>query len=811
MKSILGRSVAAAAGAVLCLLATGLPASAAPVPVITHFSASVTSLPASGGSVRLSATAKNASKCVFTSSPGLQGLPAAVPCSGGSASRTVHLPANTAAAPKAYRFGLVASGSGGKAAAKPVTVVVREAAPAVTQVAMQPSALPSAGGTTTLSALVSRSATCTISATPAVAGLPVTRPCAARSTPLQIQVPVRLPALSGTAATKYILTLKVTGPGGTSAVSATGTVWPAMKFSAPASIDAPAGRLAAVSCTSPSFCMGIDEASGSALRWNGTNWSAPARIEAGPYLDAGYHISLSCVSAAFCVAVDANGNSFTYDGTSWSAAASSGLDATTLSCATPAFCMASAGGQAAVFTGSAWLAPVTVSSADKINSLSCPSDSFCMAVSVAGLAYTYSASGWSSPANADEPIPLVDVSCAGTAFCVAVSNTGRAYFYNGSWLGPATLNASGTMDAVTCPLSTTFCLALSDGSYYTTNDGTTWTSATPLAAGQPSAGSCPSATSCMVTNGSSIFVLGGTSWKQSAAPGGPLHGFTYSVSCPATSYCMAVDWSGDYLVYNGKTWSSPQAIGSQASAVDSVSCSSPSFCMAVDASNANGLGGNVFTFNGHSWQHQGQDGLPLSSVSCTSPAFCEMLTDSSDGSVEAATWNGTSLRNTGLDGYPGFGPAPGQGHLSCPTPTFCAAVDQAGHEFTFNGSSWSKATLLDPGVAAHLDGVSCPTTTFCVAIDAGGHEYTFNGSTWTGPSTIDSAGTPQAISCTTSHFCLMADLSGNVATFNGTTWSATSNADPVTVAGTGLTGASCADAADCVAVDWEGNALTGTG
>ena len=57
----------------------------------------------------------------------------------------------------------------------------------------------------------------------------------------------------------------------------------------------------------------------------------------------------------------------------------------------------------------------------------------------------------------------------------------------------------------------------------------------------------------------------------------------------------------------------------------------------------------------------------------------------------------------------------------------------------------------------------------------------------------------------------MADLRGNVATFNGTTWSATSNADPVTVAGTGLTGASCADAADCVAVDWEGNALTGTG
>jgi hypothetical protein len=419
------------------------------------------------------------------------------------------------------------------------------------------------------------------------------------------------------------------------------------------------------------------------------------------------------------------------------------------------------------------------------------------------------------PASADEPIPLVDVSCAGTAFCVAVSNTGRAYFYNGSWSGPAILNSSGPMNAVTCPLGTTFCLALSDGYYFTTGDGTTWTAgATWLEPGEPMAGSCASATSCMVTDGSSIFVRSGTSWKQSAAPGGPLHGFTYSISCPTTSYCVAVDWSGAYLVYNGTTWSSPQAIGPQASTVDSVSCSSPSFCMAVDASVTSGnVGGNIFIFNGHSWQYKGYDGLPVSSVSCTGPDFCQMLSYAGGGEdVEVDTWNGTSFGNTaGLDGWPGFGAEPGQGHISCASATFCVAVDEAGNEFTFNGRGWSKATLLDPGVAAYLDGVSCPTTTFCVAIDAGGHEYTFNGKTWTGPATIDSAGMPLAISCTTSHFCLTADLSGNVATFNGATWSATSNVDPVTVAGTGLTGASCADAAHCVAVDWEGNALTGTG
>ena len=814
MKSLLGRSIVAVAGAALCLLAAGLPASAAPAashPAVTHFGASVTSLPASGGNVRLSATVKNGSECVFTSSPSVHGLPATVSCSRGSASRTVRLPANAAAGKKAYKFGLTVSGHGAKAAAKPVTVVVREAAPAVAQVALQPAGLPSAGGVTVISAQVSRSATCTVAAAPAVAGLPVTKPCAAGSTPARVTVPVTLPALSGTAAKKYTLTLKVSGPGGSTIASASGTVWPAMKFSAPVTVDAPAGWLGTVACTSSSFCMGLDLASGSAFRWNGSSWSAPSRIETGPYLDDGYAMYLSCVSAAFCLAVDSSGNSFSYDGTSWSAAASIGLDADTVSCATPTFCMAAGGGEAAVFNGSAWSAPATVSSADQIRSLSCPSDSFCLAVSAVGLAYTYTAAGWSASADAAAPTPLDQVSCAGTTFCVAVSSTGRAYFYNGSWSGPATLDASGALDGVTCPLGSTFCLALSSGSYYTTDNGTTWTGAKSLGTGKPGVGSCASATSCMVTDGSSILVLGGTSWKQSAAPGGPLHGFTYSVSCPTSSYCVAVDWSGAYLVYNGKTWSSPQTIGSQASAVDSVSCSSPDFCLAVDASNANGLGGHIFTFNGHSWQYKGQDGLPFSSVSCTGPDLCQMLTYGGDGSVLTATWNGTRILNGGLDSYAGFGTAPGRGHISCASATFCAAVDQAGNEFTFNGSSWSKPTLLDPGVSADLVGVSCPTATFCVAIDAGGNQYRFDGKTWTGPAIVDSAGMPQAISCTSSHFCLMADLSGNVATFNGATWSATSDVDPGATAGTGLTGASCADAADCVAVDWEGNALTGTG
>jgi hypothetical protein len=827
MKTLLGRSIAAATGAAVCLLATGLPASAgastgpgAPAsarshPVIRSFRASTKSLPSSGGTVRLTTAVKNGSSCVFSSSPRLGGLPAKVACSRGSATRTVRLPANSAAGQKTYKFGLTVTGRGGKAVAKPLDVIVREAAPAISQVELAPSALPSAGGPATLSATVSRSAKCTVSASPAVAGLPITKECAADANPARVSVPVTLPAITGTT-TKYTVTLTVSGPGGTSTAAATGSVWAAMKFSAPALVDAPGGWLGTVSCTSSTFCMGLDLASGAAERWDGSSWSAPVRIETGPYLDGGYDMHLSCVSASFCLAVDSSGNAFAYNGTSWSPAASVGLDATAVSCASQTFCMATAGGQAAVFSGSAWSAPATASNADQIVSVSCPSDSFCLAVSAAGLGYTYSTSGWSSGADAAAPIGFVQVSCASATFCAAVNSGGQAYFYTGAWSGPTTLNASGGMNGVSCAAGTTFCMALADGSYYTTDNGTTWSGPTSLETGKAWVGSCASATSCLLTDGAGVFVLSGSTWASSAAPGsgGGPHGFPYSISCPTASFCVAVDWSGAYLTYNGTAWSEPQSIGSQASAVDSVSCTSPTFCLAVTSSNLNGLGGDIFIFNGHSWQFEVQDGLPMSSVSCTGPDFCEILTYETDGTVLSAFWNGKTVSNTAaVDAYLGFGPAPTQGQVSCVSPAFCVAVDDLGNAFTLNsnGTSWSTATALDPGLTAIMTGVSCPTATFCVAIDAGGHEYTYDGTSWTAPATIDSTGEPQAISCTATRFCLMGDLSGNVATFDGASWSATSDIDPGITAGTGLTGISCADAAHCVAVDWEGNALVGTG
>jgi hypothetical protein len=826
MRTGLGRGLAVVLGSILCLLASGLPASAASQsgdtpsvgrPTVTHFRASTKVLSSRGGTLRVSADVRNGSECEFTASPRVAGFPAKVRCSRGSARREVRLPANSTAARKAYKFGLTVTGRGGKVTARGVTVTVLEAPPAITQAAASPSDFPSAGGVTVMSAAVTRSAKCTLSVTPAVAGLPVTKNCVAGSTPGHVSFPVTLPALAAASSQKYSLTLSVTGPGGRTTATSSGTVWSAMTFSAPARVDSPAGWLGTVSCVSVTFCMGIDEATGAAESWNGTTWSAPTRLETGPYLNSGYQIQVSCSAISFCLAADATGNAWTFGGTAWSAVGSVSVgdeSVTALSCASSTFCMAGVGAQESVFNGSAWSAPLLVASDDEIESVSCPSDTFCVAVTRSGMAYTYTSSGWDSGYAFDAPYQAVSVSCASAAFCAAVGVAGQAVIYsNGTWSAPSTLNNETPMDAVSCVPGTSFCMALSNGSYFTT-DGTTWTLGANFDPGNPSVLSCMSTTSCMVTDGRDVFMVNAsvTTWTTEQAPGGPFHGFPYSISCPTASFCLAADWSGAYLTYNGKTWSSPQSISTLAGAVDSVSCLSATFCMAVDASDRNGLGGDVFVFKGTSWTWAGQDGLPLSSVSCTSTTYCEMLTYGSDGTVSSAFWNGTNVYNTqALDTYQGFGTAPGQGELSCASRTFCVAVDQLGNAFTYNGSTWSGATALDPGFIVTADAVSCATTTFCVATDAGGHEYTFNGTSWTAAQTIDTAGTPQAVSCTATHFCAMADLSGNVATFNGTTWSGTTNVDPVAEPGTGLTGISCADAAQCVAVDWEGNALTGTG
>jgi hypothetical protein len=92
-------------------------------------------------------------------------------------------------------------------------------------------------------------------------------------------------------------------------------------WSKPSAID-PGTYLQAVSCASASFCVAIDR-KGNALTFNGSTWSAPVNADPNGLSMGEGGISwpvVSCPTSNFCAAVDgAGGNVVTFDGSSWTA------------------------------------------------------------------------------------------------------------------------------------------------------------------------------------------------------------------------------------------------------------------------------------------------------------------------------------------------------------------------------------------------------------------------------------------------------------------------------------------------------------
>jgi hypothetical protein len=143
--------------------------------------------------------------------------------------------------------------------------------------------------------------------------------------------------------------------------------------------------------------------------------------------------------------------------------------------------------------------------------------------------------------------------------------------------------------------------------------------------------------------------------------------------------------------------------------------------------------------------------------------------------------------------------------VSCPSATFCAAVDQTGDAFVLSGTAWSKGDAIDSTAQSNsndeLGSVSCASSTFCVAGDDQDDVYVYNGSNWSAADQLDSSTTSPSVSfsvsCPTASFCLAVDGNGNYFTYSGTSWSAaqTINANLSLVIGE----VSCASSTFCEA------------
>jgi hypothetical protein len=280
------------------------------------------------------------------------------------------------------------------------------------------------------------------------------------------------------------------------------------------------------------------------------SWSAPSNIDVGEDGLA----SVSCPSASFCVAVDVEGNAFTYNGSSWSQSLSGGGPITSVSCASASFCVAvDQSGNALTYNGSSWSAPSnidgTTESMSSLPSVSCPSASFCVAVDQSGNALTYNGSSWSAKSHIDGNADLTWVSCESATVCAAVDLAGSILTYNGSsWSAPLHIDADDSIRAATCATAN-LCVAINE-------EG-------------------------------NAFTYNGSSWSAPSDIDG--NNGLASVSCPSASFCVAVDDRGNALTYNGSSWSAPSDIDGS-NQLFSVSCPNASFCAAVD------FEGNAFTY-----------------------------------------------------------------------------------------------------------------------------------------------------------------------------------------------------------------------
>jgi hypothetical protein len=230
-----------------------------------------------------------------------------------------------------------------------------------------------------------------------------------------------------------------------------------------------------------------------------------------------------------------------------------------------------------------------------LNAVSCaPGTRFCMVVDDHGSAVAYENGAFGSVENIDGTTELESVSCPTAGFCVAIDHDDGVFVYSDQvWsFRLALTQPSGftNVTQVSCS-SPTFCVALASsgsGERYTTWDGTSWTAHGTFDAAGVYAESltCTSSSFCLATDrAGNASTFNGTTWTTIAVDTHSSGQELFS-GCAGTA-CQAID-QNDYVysTTNGTTWTagSPANIHAATgfSSPGSVSCVSATLCVAGD-------------------------------------------------------------------------------------------------------------------------------------------------------------------------------------------------------------------------------------
>ena len=284
--------------------------------------------------------------------------------------------------------------------------------------------------------------------------------------------------------------------------------------------------------------------------------------------------------------------------------------------------------------------------------------------------------------------------------------------------------------------------------------------------------SCVSRSFCKAvgfTNSDGLIVTwNGVSWLSDAIPISSIQGLG-GLSCPSISSCFAVGRTRSTLVNNlvipsqsvflqwdGSSWAiqtSPQDSLEQANYVNSISCVSATFCMAVGVLQRSGAAVHTQLWDGYKWATVPVPNINtnlrngLNSVSCASSTYCMAVGTSGEATATSATqtlallWDGVSWTlsqspNTAIDrsnSLRGVVCASVGNCLAVGSGAFGPVTDIGNYPLMirWDGNNWTvvaSAGLGNVEARTYLFGHSCISIEWCMAVGTSG-SLNFNSST----------------------------------------------------------------------------------
>lgn len=541
----------------------------------------------------------------------------------------------------------------------------------------------------------------------------------------------------------------------------------------PASAVLSTYALSGVACPSTSQCTAVD-LSGQEVTFNpqSPNGGTHSEVDA-----SGIPLGLVCPSAAQCTAVDTGGQAVTFNpespGTPTSGVIDLGRILIGVACPGGSLTKCAAvdsGGGAVLFDPQAPSAqtPTSVLSNNaSAEALACRSNK-CVVVDNAGDAVTFGTEGAQPQPQGSGPVdvtnsgatPLSSLSCSSDSECVAVDVHGSAATFNPTLpiAGPVQVDPSQTLSGVACPTDVQCSAVDRNGQEVTFNPQLPGkVTPTPIDGHTNLASlSCFSTAQC-----TAVDVAGGEVTFSPGSPAAPSRGLidarasgVYGLACPASAQCTAVDSRGQEITFNPQSPGSPTPVSVDSGhALFAVDCVSATQCTAIDDS------GRERTFNPQSPSGSSpvavDSGHGLSAVACPTATQCTAVDDSG----AEVTFNPQSPGRpvpSAIDLSP-------DSSVTCPSASQCTAVDAAGDEVTFDPGAPSQAFALaiDPG--NQMTAVACRTPTDCVALDRVGRALEGDPrGTGAWAAQQISANSLVDVSCRSALECVAIDQPGNV-------------------------------------------------